>query len=177
MFRLSELPATVKNMAGWRRHIKDYYKEDYSTTADRIIIKDKATGAQLDPAVKLAGLVGNSEETQYPVKVKGLSTYLLSLIFKVNNTLRKSNEKAMRPKPYSHSFSLDFGSGSSSASVLSAGQSKEPKGMVKSSSPLSRPFPQTYTHSNKQSKKNGSDVDGRELRRRLVAVSEDTDTT
>jgi hypothetical protein len=126
----------------------------------------------LDPAVKVSELAGNTSRTPYPVKVKGSSSSdIFSLIFKVTNSLCKSNnQKAIRPRSFNDS--LDFGSGSCSSSAASSGLSKEPKGMVKSSSPLSRPFPQTYTHSNKQSKKNGSDVDGRELRRRLIAVSE-----
>jgi hypothetical protein len=92
MFRLSELPATVKNVADFIGHIKNQYKEDFSSiAADRIVIKHNVTGAVLDPWVKLSELAGTSGQQTYPVKVKGSSSELFSLIFKVINALCKSN--------------------------------------------------------------------------------------
>jgi hypothetical protein len=47
--------------------------------------------------------------------------------------------------------------------------------MVSSSAPLSSPFSQTYTGFKWQAKVNGSGKDGKELRQRLVAVSDEKD--
>jgi hypothetical protein len=175
-FRLSRLPTEIENVANFIGHIKDQYKEDYSSiAADRIVIKDKVTGAVLDPWVKLSELAGNSGQQPYPVKVKGSSSSdIFSLIFKVINALCMSNnQKATMDGLFSGSFY--FGSDSSSSSVVSAGQSKGRRRIVSSSAPLSSPWPQTYTGSKRLAKKSGSGKDGKELRRRFVAVSDEKD--
>jgi hypothetical protein len=92
-FRLSTLPADFDDVAGLRRHMKEFYSVAFaSVEADEIVIKDKATGAVLSGSMKVRDLAGNTSTTPYPVKVKGLSSSdVFSLIFKVNNTLCKSN--------------------------------------------------------------------------------------
>lgn len=82
----------VDDVIEFRRFIKEHYRENYSSaTADNIIIKDNVTGAILPGATRLVDLAGNTEETPYPVFVKGSSSHLISLIFKVIDALYRSN--------------------------------------------------------------------------------------
>ena len=174
LFRLSELPPNVRNIADFINHIKAHYNHFNDTDAYNIIVKDKDTGEILDPGVELAELAGNDSRHPYPIEIaEGTSLDILSIMRKVLSKTICKNSNDFKALTIGVDSSSSY-SGSSSSSWLLSKDSGSHKqgGMVSSSVPLPNRSSKTSSDSTAFAKRNGGKMVGKRLRRR-VAVATD----
>ncbi|KAI3658098.1 hypothetical protein MP638_002382 [Amoeboaphelidium occidentale] len=173
-FNLSRLPPHVYNIAGLRDHMKDLYKEDYTgVTDDNIIVGNNSTGAPLRADVKLADLTGNTYDTPYPVKVKGLYSDLFSLMSRVifNEVYESLSIKGATQRLLPSL--LHTGLSSSHSSHLKASSYTRLEKTTPSSADSLSISPKISTQWQSSLTSHGGGMDGGALRKRVVVAGEE----